>query len=126
MNINMRYVILYVTDHEESKHFYKEVLGLPIRGEHGTYIEFETGSTILSINTRENVREITGLKITENQTSQTFELGFVVDDVKGTIEKLRKQDVPILVEPIEKPWGQVVAYVADPDGNYIEICSSMD
>lgn len=126
MNLKLRYVILYVKDHEKSKHFYNEILGLPIRGEHGTYIEFETGSTILSINTRESVKEITGLNIAESKTSQTFELGFVVEDVKETIENLRKQDVQILVEPIEKPWGQVVAYVADPDGHYIEICSSLD
>ncbi|KGR73657.1 VOC family protein [Ureibacillus manganicus] len=126
MNLKLRYVILYVSNHEKSKHFYNEILGLPIRGEHGTYIEFETGSTILSINTRESVKEITGLNIAESKTSQTFELGFVVEDVKETIENLRKQDVQILVEPIEKPWGQVVAYVADPDGHYIEICSSLD
>lgn len=126
MNLKMRYVILYVGDQEKSKRFYKDILGLPVRGEHGTYIEFETGSTILAINTRESVKEITGLPIPEKNSSQTFELGFVVDDVKGTIEFLRKQDVQILVEPIEKPWGQVVAYVADPDGHYIEICSSLD
>ncbi len=126
MNIKMRYTILYVTDHEKSKKFYHDILGLPIRGEHGTYIEFETGSTILAINTRESVKEITGFNIPENHSSQTFEIGFVVDDVKNTIEELRNQDVQILVEPIEKPWGQVVAYVADPDGHYIEICSSLD
>ncbi|MFY3790459.1 VOC family protein [Ureibacillus sp. MALMAid1270] len=126
MNLKMRYIILYVKDHEKSKTFYHEVLGLPIRGEHGTYIEFETGSTILSINTRESVKEITGLEIPEIHSSQTFEIGFVVEDVKSTIEELRNQDVPVLVEPIEKPWGQVVAYVADPDGHYIEICSSLD
>lgn len=126
MNLKMRYIILYVKDHEKSKKFYHEVLGLPIRGEHGTYIEFETGSSILSINTRESVKEITGLEIPEIQSSQTFEIGFVVEDVKSTIEELRNQDVPVLVEPIEKPWGQVVAYVADPDGHYIEICSSLD
>lgn len=126
MNLKMRYVILYVKDQEKSKHFYKDILGLPIRGEHGTYIEFETGSTILAINSRESVKEITGLTIPENDSTQTFELGFVVEDVKETIENLRTQDVQILVEPIEKPWGQVVAYVADPDGHYIEICSSLD
>lgn len=126
MNLKMRYVILYVTDTEKSKRFYKDILGLKVRGEHGTYIEFETGSTILAINTRQSVNEITGLEIPNIDSSQTFELGFVVNDVKETIENLRKQDVQILVEPIEKPWGQVVAYVADPDGHYIEICSSLD
>ncbi|MGM7637003.1 VOC family protein [Bacillus sp. Hm123] len=125
MNLNMRYVILYVSDHIRSMTFYKDILGLPIRGEHETYVEFETGSTILAINTREDVQEITGLSIPKQGVSQTFELGFVVDDVEAMIEKLREQGVQILVEPVAKPWGQVVAYVADPDGNYIEICSSL-
>ncbi len=125
MNFKMRYVILYVSDFTKSKAFYEEILALPIRGEHGTYVEFDTGSTILSINTKESVREITGLDIPEH-SSQTFELGFVVENVEETIGELRKKDVQILVEPVTKPWGQVVAYVADPDGNLIEICSSLD
>jgi len=126
MNIKMRYVILYVKDHEISKRFYHELLNLPILAEHGTYIEFETGSTILSINTKESVRELTGLEIQDNDLSKTFELGFVVDNVQETIDTLRVKGVQILVEPIEKPWGQVVSYIADPDGHYIEICSSLD
>jgi lactoylglutathione lyase len=127
MKCSMRYVILYVQDIERSISFYKDLLGFPIRGEHGTYIEFDTGSTILGINTRENARNCTGLDV-PNSTSctQTFELAFVVDDVISTIEQLREMNVPILIEPIVKPWGQTVAYIADPDGHFIEICSTLD
>lgn len=123
----MRYIILYVNDSEKSITFYKDVLGLSMRAEHGTYVEFETGSTILALNTKESVREITGLDIPEQGlSSQTFELGFVVENVQAVIEKLRQQQVQIVVEPVQKPWGQTVAYIADPDGHYIEICSSLD
>ncbi|MDQ0415027.1 lactoylglutathione lyase [Mesobacillus stamsii] len=45
------------------------------------------------------------------------------EDVQGAVEKLRAAGVSILLEPTEKPWGQVVAYAADPDGHYIEICT---
>ncbi|SME46316.1 Glyoxalase-like domain protein [Bacillus cereus] len=41
-------------------------------------------------------------------------------------EQFREQGIKILVEPIVKPWGQTIAYIADPDGNYIEICSSLE
>jgi len=43
--------------------------------------------------------------------------------VEGVFGKLKAAGVPVLLEPVEKPWGQKVAYVEDPDGHYIEICS---
>lgn len=127
MNLKMKYIILYVEKFEECLRFYKDVLQLPIKAEHGTYIEFNTGSTILAMNTRQDVKELTGLPLTEGELqSSHFELGFVVENVEKTIEQFRQQGITILVEPIVKPWGQTIAYIADPDGNYIEICSSLE
>ncbi len=127
MNLKMKYMILYVEKYDECLRFYKELLRLPIKGEHSTYIEFDTGETILAMNSREDVRELTGLSIPNGRSeSANFELGFVVEDVNETISRLREQGVKVLVEPITKPWGQTIAYVSDPDGNYIEICSSLE
>jgi lactoylglutathione lyase len=123
----MKYVILYVNDFDKTIAFYKDILGLPIKMQVETYVEFETGATTLSINTRESIREITGLQVPEEKAnSQTFEVGFVVENVAEFIEILRQKGVSIIKEPVTKPWGQTVAYVADPDGYYIEICSSME
>ncbi len=127
MNLKLGYVILYVENLEKTRHFYENLLGLELRNEFGTYIEFNTGSTVLSFNTREGGREVTSLPIPNGiRQEQTFELGFVTEDVEAVIENLRKEGVPILMELVEKPWGQRVAYVADPDGHYIEICSPME
>ena len=127
MKLSMKYVILYVNDFEKTMDFYKGILGLPIKLQQDTYVEFDTGEYTLSINTRKDVKELTGLKVPESSTStQTFEVGFVVEDVGATIETLRQQGVTILKEPVTKPWGQTVAYVADPDGHYIEICTSVE
>ncbi len=123
----MKYIILYAKQYEECIHFYRDILQLPIKGEHGTYVEFDTGSTILAINSRESVQELTGLSISKALSeSSTFEIGFVVDNVSETINSFKKHGVKVLVEPVTKPWGQTVSYVCDPDGNYIEICSSLD
>ena len=124
----MKYIILYVNDFEKSMDFYNGILGLPIKLQQDTYVEFDTGNTTLSINTRKDVKELTGLKVPESSTStQTFEVGFVVEDnVGATIETLRQRGVTILKDPVTKPWGQTVAYVADPDGHYIEICTSVE
>ncbi len=127
MKLAMKYIILYVNDFEKTIHFYRDILELPIKMEQGTYVEFDTGATTLSINTRVSVQEEIGLDVPEAHVkSQTFEIGFVVDDVEATIESLRNQGVPIIKEPTKKPWGQTVAYVADPDGHYIEICTAIE
>ena len=127
MKLSMKYVILYVNDFEKTMNFYNGILGLPIKLQQDTYVEFDTGDTTLSINTRKDVKELTGLNVPESSTStQTFEVGFVVEDVGATIETLRQRGVTILKEPVTKPWGQTVAYVADPDGHYIEICTSFE
>jgi len=125
--LKMRYLILYVSNLEKSLTFYTEALGFPVRGNHGTYVELDTGHTILALIERDNVQELTGLTYKSTpESSQTFEIGFVTEDVVATIEALRVKGVKVIKEPITKPWGQTVAYVGDPDGHYIEICSSMD
>lgn len=127
MNLSMKYIILYVSDSQRSIHFYEHILGSLIRAEHGTYVEFDTGSTILALNTRESVKEMTPLEIPETPvSSQTFEIGFVTENVEAVIKKVREHGVTIIGEPKVKPWGQTVAYIADPDGHYIEICSPME
>jgi lactoylglutathione lyase len=39
--------------------------------------------------------------------------------VDRTVAQLRCAGVPIIVEPVDQPWGERVAYVMDPDGNLV-------
>lgn len=48
-----------------------------------------------------------------------IELCVYVDDLTAMVARLRAARVPILLEPTQQPWGERVAYVADPDGNLI-------
>ncbi|WIM38652.1 VOC family protein [Paenibacillus sp. PK4536] len=127
MKLAMKYIILYVRNVEETMHFYRDVLQLPVKMQVDTYVEFDTGMTTLSFNTRESVRQDIGLDVADDlMASSTFEIGFVVEDVVATIEHLRQQQVVIAKEPVVKPWGQTVAYITDPDGHFIEICSAIE
>ncbi len=122
----MKYTILYVNDVEASIHFYQQVLGFPIKLRVESYVEFDTGDVTLSINSRQDVKEALGLPVPDaNQASQTFEIGFVVDDVEQTIASMKEKGISIIKEPAKKPWGQTVAYVSDPDGHFIEICDAV-
>ena len=52
-----------------------------------------------------------------------FEIGFESDDVAAAYAHAVEAGATPLAEPVEKPWGQVVAYVRDPDGILVEIGS---
>ncbi|MDM5296955.1 VOC family protein [Bacillus pumilus] len=124
--MKMKYTILYVHDVEASIEFYQDILGFPVKMRVESYVEFDTGEVTLSINSRQDVREALGLPVPEGSSfSQTFEIGFVVDDVDQTIAAMKEKGVPVMKEPAKKPWGQTVAYVTDPDGHFIEICDDI-
>lgn len=126
LNCTLRYIILYVSDFDQAYTFYKDVLQLSVKMQQGTYVEFDTGQTTFAINTRDAVREEIGLIVPhETEKTATFEVAFTVEDVAQTIDILRAKGVQIVKEPVTKPWGQTVAYIADPDGHYIEICSEV-
>ncbi len=54
-------------------------------------------------------------------TGRPFELCVAVSDVDEAVGELTDHAVPLLAAPRDMPWGERVAYVADPDGNPIHI-----
>jgi lactoylglutathione lyase len=55
-----------------------------------------------------------------------FELCLYVDDVDEAVGDLERRRYETLLAPADKPWGERMAYVADPDGNPIMICAVVD
>lgn len=47
------------------------------------------------------------------------ELCVYVDDVDEAVEAARAAGIDVVLEPADQPWGERVAYVADPDGNLV-------
>lgn len=54
-----------------------------------------------------------------------MEIGFATENVEETLAHAIKEGAVLVEKPKTKPWGQVVAYVKDPDGFLIEICTPM-
>jgi lactoylglutathione lyase len=57
-------------------------------------------------------------------TGRQFELCVYTDDVDKAVAELRAHGVRVLVEPADQPWGERMAYVADPDGHPVMICAA--
>lgn len=54
-------------------------------------------------------------------TAVRFEMFVYVDELDGLVETLREAGTTVLREPEAMPWGERVAYVADPDGNPVAL-----
>jgi lactoylglutathione lyase len=56
-------------------------------------------------------------------TGARFEMFVYVDDVDAMVGRLGGRAV-VLREPADMPWGERVAYVADPDGNPVALAQA--
>lgn len=118
------WIVLYVDDVGRSTDLYCTAFGLETSRVHpeGDYAEFATGSTALSLCARELARESCNLDLSNN-SSPTGNITFVVNDVDAAYEWACRHGVSSRVPPVDKPWGQRTAMVADFDGNLVELAS---
>ncbi|NUR72733.1 MAG: glyoxalase/bleomycin resistance/dioxygenase family protein [Hamadaea sp.] len=55
------------------------------------------------------------------ETGNRVEVCVYTDNVDLAVDFLREAGTPVLSEPVDQPWGERAAYVADPDGNPVLI-----
>lgn len=129
--IKFAYTILYVKDVEQSIAFYEKAFGFTRKfvTPENDYGELSVGETTLSFASitlaSSNLKD--GF-INSSLANKPFgiEIGFTTNDVDKTISAAVTAGGTLLENPKTKPWGQVVAYVRDPDGFLIEICTPMN
>lgn len=128
--IKFAYTILYVQDVKRSLEFYEKVFGFARKfiTPNNSYGELITGETTLSFASIELAK--TNLKdgfMTSSNDQKPFaqEIAFSTDNVEELYQQAIKAGA-IAEKPAEyKSHGQTVAYVRDPDGFLIEICTPM-
>jgi len=129
--IKFAYTILYVKDVSKTIDFYEKAFGFTRKfvAPDNSYGELSTGDTTLSFASVELAN--TNLKngfIESDLNNKPFaiEIGFTTEDVEKTIKSAVAAGATIVENTKAKPWGQIVAYVRDPDGFLVEICTPMD
>jgi lactoylglutathione lyase len=127
--MRLGYVILYVPDVDATLSFYETVFGLKRRFLHdsGQYGELDTGATALAF-AAEALVETTCHEFRRNRPSETpagAEVAFVVEDVQAAYDGAVSKGATALVAPLQKPWGQTIAYVRDCNGFLVELCSEV-
>lgn len=128
--IKFAYTILYVQDVGKTINFYEKAFGFERKfiSPDNSYGELLVGETTLSFASVALAN--TNLKdgfIESSLANKPFgiEIGFTTNNVEETLESAINAGAIILEKPKTKPWGQKVAYVRDPDGFLIEICTPM-
>ena len=124
------YTILYVRDVSRSLAFYESAFGLQRRFLHesGMYGELDTGATTLSFVghdlAKSNLPE--GFQPGDpTRPPAAFEIAFATADVPAAYNRAVSAGAAAVAVPKTKPWGQTVAYVRDPDGHLIELCTPL-
>lgn len=128
MKLRFDMIGLFVNDLPAMRAFYSEVMGLEITTEvPGEYVEFRHEGIRFSMYPREKLPELLGQTPAYPQgVNGTFELAIDLPhftDVDGEYARLLAAGAKSITPPRDEPWGMRSSYVADPDGNLLEIGS---
>jgi uncharacterized glyoxalase superfamily protein PhnB len=131
-SVSLGYVILYVEDVAASLAFYEEAFGLTRRffsDENGmAYGELETGTTRLAFASlglaKSNLKQDV-VAAAPDAAPLGAEIALVTPDVPALFDRAVSAGAAAVSEPVEKPWGQTVAYVRDNQGFLVELCSPL-
>jgi lactoylglutathione lyase len=112
--------IISTPDLPRALRFYRDLLDgavtyqFPPDGD-AVYVSLQLGSSPIGLGQAPDAPDRT--------VPQRFVLWIYADDCDAAVERLRAAGTPVLEEPVDQPWGERVARVADPDGNVIVIGS---
>jgi lactoylglutathione lyase len=120
-------VIIYVDDVTQATAFYEAAFGMATKFVHESkmYAEMKTGETTLAFANDDMLEMNTGIAAPKGPKN-CFEIALSTGDVEKSFEKALKIGASEIKKPETKPWGQTVAYVRDPFGTLVEICTPME
>jgi len=123
--MKFRYTILYVENVTESIAFFEAAFGFQqmMIHESGDYGELATGETKLAFSALSLMTSLGKSPAKADPTAPVFELAFETDDVAKALDKALKAGATLVQKTETMPWGQTIAYVCDPNGFLIEICT---
>lgn len=119
---------LFVNDMAGMIRFYRDVLGFEIKeGEDTSNVYLVKDGTLFLLYGRKDFEKMTSRKYEYIKgLNGHFEIALYVDTFeevdKTYLDVISKGAVSVL-EPETEPWGQRTCYIADPEGNLIEIGS---
>ncbi len=130
--VRLGYTIAYVSDVAAALRFYETAFGLTRRmlTPEGDYGELDTGPTVLAfvrLDLASANLEAAGGFVPLDPAGRPpgVSVTLITDDVRGAVDAAVSAGARSYTEPIDKPWGQTVAYVVDPSGLLLELATEV-
>lgn len=119
---------LFVEDMAKMIRFYRDVLGFEIKeAEDAGNVYLVKDGTLFLLFGRKDFAQMTNRRYDYIKgLNGHFELALYVDtfeEVDVTFRQVVENGATPVLEPTTEPWGQRTCYIADPEGNLIEIGS---
>lgn len=119
---------IFVKDMPRMIQFYRDVLGFGIKENDNTSnVYLEKDGTLFLLYRRTDFETMTHKEFNyADGVNGHYEIALSVKDfaaVDTTFEEIIAKGAVAVLEPTTEPWGQRTCYVADPEGNLIEIGS---
>lgn len=126
----LTHLIFYVEDVMKGITFYQNAFGFEPKFIHESeqYGEMNTGEVTLAFASDSLGKANLPDGYLANKPGglpQASEAVFTVKDVQKSYQEAIRAGASSVAQPKEKPWGQTVGYVRDPNGVLIEIASEM-
>jgi uncharacterized glyoxalase superfamily protein PhnB len=127
---NSVHVGLFVENVEKMVLFYRDILGFETDWDGGSFASFKVKDGGLFMFDRKKFAEdMKQPYVSPKGFNLTMEIGIGVptkEDVDAEYTRLMALGVRSIAEPKTEPWGQRNFWIADPEGNYIEVGSSQE
>ena len=119
---------LFVEDMAKMICFYRDVLGFEIKEDENTSnVYLIKDDTLFLLYGRKDFEKMTSRKYEYLKgLNGHFEIALYVDtfdEVDDAYKKAISKGAASVLAPVTEPWGQRTCYIADPEGNLIEIGS---
>jgi len=119
---------IMVDDMPKMVRFYRDVLGFEIKeDENTTNVFLQKDGTLFLLYRKSDFEKMTGRSFSYAKgINGHYEIALSVSDyeaVDKTFEFLVQSGAQPVMPPTTEPWGQRTCYIADPEGNLIEIGS---
>ena len=119
---------LFVENMPKMIRFYRDVLGFEIKeSENAGNVYLIKDGTLFMLYERKNFEKMTNRKYEYIKGyNGHFEIALYVDTFEEVDQKYNEvidKGAKSILEPVTEPWGQRTCYIADPEGNLIEIGS---
>lgn len=127
--MRLTHVRMLVRDYATSFTFWRDTVGLPVifGDEEGPYADFQTGAATLAIFSSSAMIQDTGIESGRGgRGADDVLIVFEVPDVDNAVRELEGRGVRFVTQPTDQPgWGIRVAHFRDPDGNLVELYTSL-